>query len=212
MENCTFTPPALSQRQLLLLRIEYFAFALIPVALIYFGIIPKQWEYLFSTLFIMSAVSVWMLRRRVKKNRFSWTRAGVTRDFRKGIVFYVVSITLAVICFIVAPYVTPVRTEFSTNTVLWFTLLGSPMQELLFRVYLWTLGTMIFSPRVNFVANVSVFVLMHVFYDNLLVVMPSVVFAGILFTALFKKHPNYVLAALNHIVWGALAIYVYIFS
>ncbi len=214
MENCTFTSsaPVLSRRQLLLLRVEYFTFALVPVGLICVGIIPKQWEYLFSTLLTMSLASLWILQLRVKKNRFSWTRVGITRDFRKGLRAYVLSISLAVVCFFIAPYVTPVRTEFNTDTVLWFTLLGSPMQELLFRVYLWTLGTMIFSPTVNFVTNVLVFVFMHVFYDKLLIVIPSVIFAGILFTWLFKKHPNYVLAALNHIVWGALAIYVYIFG
>lgn len=215
MENCTFTPPApaLTRRQLISLRVEYFAFALIPICLVCFGIIPKKWEYHFSLLLFMSLVSVLILFLRVRKKQLSWSSIGLTQNLKKGAKSYVLAISIAIICFFIAPYITKVRTEFNgstANTLICFTFLGSPMQEFLFRVYLWTLGAMIFTPKMNFTLNVFLFVLMHMFYDDLAIVLPAVIPAGIVFTWLFKKHQNYILAALNHTVWGALALYVFI--
>lgn len=214
MENCTFTPsiPVLSRRQLLLLKSEYFAFALLPVVLIYFKVIPQRWEYLFSVLLFMSGLSVFLIHRLIRKYNSSWLKVGFTLNLRKDIGVYGPFILLGGVCFLIAPYLLPVKDSFNTDTTFWFTFVGSPLQELLYRVYLLTIGALLFSPKINFIANVSLFAVMHIFYGDPHIVIPSVVFAGAIFTGLYMVRQNVILISLTHIVWNALAVYVGIFN
>ncbi|MCC7436477.1 CPBP family intramembrane metalloprotease [Candidatus Nomurabacteria bacterium] len=206
------TVSSLSERQIQLLRLEYFTFALLPVLLIYLKIIPQNWQYLFGALVTMSALSLFLIYRFIKKQQWSWQKVGFTLQLKKDFWLYGPVILIGAILFFVAPFVVDVKDGFNTNTTFWFTFVGSPLQELLYRVYLLTIGALLFSPRVNFVANVSMFAVMHVVYGDPEIVIPSVVFAGMMFTGLYMKSQNVILISITHIVWNALAVYVGIFN
>lgn len=212
MEQSTLTTTPLSERQLQLLRCEYFVFALLPVLLIYFEIIPQRWEYLFSVLLCMSVLSLFLIHRLIRKHNWSWQKVGFTLNLRKDIRVYGPFIFLGGICFLIAPYLLPVKDGFNTNTTFWFTFIGSPLQELLYRVYLLTIGALLFNPKINFIANVSMFAIMHIFYGDPHIVIPSVVFAGMIFTGLYMTRQNIILISITHILWNALAVYVGIFN
>lgn len=209
MKNCTFKI-VLSERQIKFLLLECFSFALIPPVLIYFEVIPNEWEYRLSTLSVTTVVALVALWLRFKSN-LPWSDAGVTFNLKRDIDFYGPVILGCIGAFLVAPYFVSVKNEFITDTGLLFNFIGSPMQELFYRVYLLIIGALIFKPKVNFIINVALFTIMHVVYKDLQVVLPTVAVGGMFYTWLYLQRPNIVLISITHILLNALAVYVQIF-
>jgi hypothetical protein len=99
-----------------------------------------------------------------------------------------------------------IRTDFDPWKYVAYSVGGTAMQEFLYRVYLLSLGAVLFPKWLNITLNIGLFAFMHWFFPNPHVVLSATILGGGLFTTVYFLRPNWVLIWFVHGIMTFTAI------
>jgi len=184
--------------------VQIFYLYVVPIALLYFRIIPGEFRILM--LLTVSLVLLGIVRH----SHWTFADIGISKDFMKDIVPYLI-FTVSGLAF----------TIWISSVVLHDPLLGwwenirflllfipiSILQEIIFRGILMNMLRRAFeNPFTIIVLNASVFTLIHIIYLNSIFVLPFTFIAGIGFAWMYWKYPNLILISFSHTVLNFTAM------
>ncbi len=195
-----------------LLCIEYVLISFTGVSLILFGFVDGAYKIqVLTTTFIVATFPV---SARLFTSRWKFGDIGFhLKDFKEAIPWYGLSTVLGILGLWLYSSVFHIpQTPIDNETLVYYSVGGSIIQELLYRGYLMRLGRQLFgNGNLNIVVNVIVFVGMHIFYPEFAQKLWVLVPAGLVFTLLYKKYPNIYLISLVHILLNGVAVMLGIF-
>ncbi len=194
--------------------IEFFSIAVIPplLLLVWFSAGESQGFVLFGTFFVVGTLTY----MRIKKGIWSLRDIGITKIFHGWKQYLLGTIIGIIVLFLFDRYTPPTDREANglpIQTFILFSVLGSYVQEFMYRGYLYRLGHMIWeNKRIVIVLNIVLFALMHSIYDNWYITVPITFLAGILFTGIYSLYMNFFLIGFMHMIFNALALYLGLFK
>lgn len=196
-----------------LLFLEYITVSLTGVCLLFFGVIGSIYKiHVLGATFVCALVPV--STRLYVFHTWKIQDIGFRFDnFKEAVPWYGLSAILGVAGLWFYSVVFNIeRVAVNQNTLMYYSIAGSIAQEVLYRGYLMRLGKQLFGDgAVNSSVNIIVFVGMHVFYPGFWEKLPILIPAGVLFTLLYKKHPNIFLVSCVHILLNGVAVILGIF-
>lgn len=186
---------------------------IVPVVLLYIGVIPHSWRLLvlFScSLLIMSIV-------RYQK----WTKVqlGLSNSFRTSAIVFWGAFTiigvLAIVYYAKWFNFSPINVfhwKESWRLLLFFIPL-SVLQEVAYRSFLTQrLREISFSVRHRVFLNASLFALLHIIYPYAALTLPIAFLGGLAFAAIYERYPSLALACIAHSALNFTAVLFGIFS
>lgn len=190
------------ERQKVILIVS-FAYIL-PVVLIYLGLIPFSWRFY---VLILSAIAILAIARLYK---FSAVELGFTQN-RLGIALKAISLpTLASVLLMSAYYATqgPLidNSAYSWNFYLFFVGVSAPVQEFLYRGFLFSLFFRAnFASWLQILLSTLFYTLVHLIYQDILTLVFTLM-VGLFWSYHYAKFRNLYSVILSHSLLGAIAI------
>jgi membrane protease YdiL (CAAX protease family) len=179
------------------LFLEYSLVSLTGVCLILFGFIDGNYKiHVLATTFMVAVIPV---SARLATSNWKIGDIGFQwKDTKASLIWYGLAAVLGSLGLCLYSYVFAIpNISVDNETLIYYSVGGSVIQELLYRGYLMRLGRQIFGDGIlNIVVNVIIFVGMHIFYPEFLQKLWILIPAGIVFTLLYKKHSNIYLVSL----------------
>ncbi len=195
-----------------LLCVEYGLISLTGVSLILFGLIDGAYKiHVLTTTFV---IAVFPVSARLFTSRWKLGDIGFQwKNTKESLLWYGLSAVLGILGLWLYSYIFHIPKVIVDNqTLVYYSVGGSIIQELLYRGYLMRLGRQLFGEGVlNIVVNVIVFVGMHIFYPEFIQKLWILIPAGFVFTLLYKKYPNIYLISMVHILLNGVAVMLGIF-
>ena len=186
-------------------------FFVVPIVLLYFGIIPISGR-IYTLLFVSL-----LLYGVIKKE--GWTNEVVgltTKNFRQFFGPYFFATIAAMVAIIEIARVLGVESVSSwwlNPHFLFLFVVVSFFQELVFRGILMPLLSRIFPDSfMVIIVNAVLFAGMHVIYPNPVVGLPFAFIGGIFFAALYRRYPNLYLVSISHAILNFLAVWYGLFT
>ena len=121
---------------------------------------------------------------------------------RGALIWYASFFTLGIVTFGIVTYFSNAKIPLTTFVL--YSGAGSPIQEFLYRSYLFALGGILFRPTINIVLNFILFVWMHIFYPDTALVLLLATVGGFIFLLLYRKHKNFFLVAVVHMIFNLI--------
>ncbi len=183
----------------------------IALSLLQSGFIPIEYNTL--VLLVVTVVVGWQIRAYIRKKIWSYKDIGFSKgSLTEGIVYYLILIAIGVICFVFAEHVVSVREDVTLWKLFLSAAVCTAMQQLLFSGYFIKRLKDIFV-RWEIVCPIVVilFTGAHIFFSNLILILPLTAVFGSVLMPLYYFHPNYVFAWLTHTVFNSFVIYIKIF-
>ena len=185
--------------------IQIFLLFILPVLLVYYKIIP--FKYRRQTLVTVSIITLILLIY----ERWSLKDLGIRLDnFIPSLIPYVIFTTLGIILlYIVAKVIKrkPIANFYSNKKYIIIIVLGSILQEFLYRGFLYPKLNAIFSSYVIIIlVNAVLFTLMHTIYSNTPTTLITVFIAGLAFTGIYACYPNLILISISHIILTQITV------
>jgi membrane protease YdiL (CAAX protease family) len=199
-----------------LLAIEYFGIGIIPVLSL--ALINKKYDiWVLSSTFGLGFLLVFW---RVYVSRvWSWHELGFRLDnlWKRDVTpWYILCAIVGCITIFYCRDTSITNHDPSYESYVKYSVIGSAMQEFLYRVYLLKLGEELFGSKssINYISNILLFTGMHWFFPNIELVLVLVFAGGVLFTFLYAKQDrrNFFLIFLVHVLFNATAIKAAIFK
>ncbi len=198
-------------RSVELAALQVIFFFVVPIVLLYFGIIPIG-----ARIYTLLIVSV-LLYGVIKKE--GWTSEAVglsTRNFKKfsGPYFFAtVTAMVAIIEIARMLGVSAISSWWTKPHFLFLFFVVSFFQELVFRGILMPLLGKIFPDAfMVIIVNALLFAGMHIIYPNPAIGLPFAFIGGIFFAALYRRYPNVYLVSISHAVLNFLAVWYGLFT
>jgi len=188
-----------------LIIVQIFLIFVLPVAVLYFGILPPTFRI---PLLFLSAIFIFGI---IHFEKWTEEEMGMRTDnfkiaWRSYYYFTLAGLgTLAILSMIL----TLPNTESKDFLVRTFSLFlpVSFFQEFAFRSFLIPRLKRIFSDTITIIlVNAFLFTLIHVIYPNWGVTLPISFASGILFAWLYIKYPNLYLATFSHMILNLVAV------
>lgn len=179
---------------------------LLPIILLYSGIIPMQ--YLRLTLFGFVLITIWLVRR----EQWGFRELGVRSDnLRELLPIYTVFTLAGVLTIILAAKALGighiVDWTKDSHLLFWFIPI-SISQEFIFRgYYLTKLKSVYTSPVLVILINVVVFAIMHIIYPNPNFTLLVAAISGLGFAVIYYYKPNLILISIAHTILNFVAVY-----
>lgn len=210
MKKNVIESPTINQNQAFLEIVYLF---IVPVVLIYVGVIPHSWRLLVLLCVVLLISSI------IKYQH--WTRAqlGIASPFKykavlAWMIFSVIS-TVLIIFYAQAFGFEPLALfdwSASWQLILFFIPI-SVLQEVAYRAFLTErLREFSFSMRHRVILNASLFALLHIIYPYAVITLPIAFFGGVLFAWLYEKYPDFIMACIAHSILNFTAVLFGIFS
>jgi membrane protease YdiL (CAAX protease family) len=186
-------------------------FFVLPIVLLYFGIIPVS-----ARIYTLLFVSV-LLYGIVKKEGWTSEDVGLTvKNFKKffGAYFFATIAAMVAIIEIARMLgVSSVHEWWSNPHFLFLFVVVSFFQELVFRGILMPLLGKIFPDSFMVIlVNAVLFAGMHAIYPNPEIGLPFAFIGGIFFAGLYRRYPNLYLVSISHAVLNFLAVWYGLFT
>jgi membrane protease YdiL (CAAX protease family) len=212
---------SLSLNQKIFYGSEFFLISLFPVALLYFKVFPEGTFPLrnnISILIITFLIACTIVWTRVRTKQWSFSSIGFQgMDFFKALPWYTTGVLAGMLLIFYQGwrllgdrFMPKEPTDY--ETIFLYSMLGSVMQEFLYRCYLFQLGRAVFPLVVNVVLNIALFVAMHFIYPNYVPIMSIIIPGGVIFSLLYLKYPNFLLISVTHMIFNILSIHVGFFK
>lgn len=190
------------QKELVWVQVLYLY--VVPVLLIYYGIVPPAFRFLLLLCVALLLLGI------IKRDSWTYADMGVQRAYMRDIVPYSL-FTLGGVGFIVwLGQVVPHAPFYGWWENAKFLLLFIPisvLQEVIFRGVLMNMLRRAFmSPVFVILMNAAVFALIHVIYLNSTFVLPLTFIGGIGFAWMYYQYPNLILISISHTILNFTAM------
>ena len=184
---------------------------IIPITLVYSGLIPEEWRIIFLSLFCLFIIAI------IKHEKWSNAQIGLRKDnIRKSLLPYSVITLAGVIClYYFSNYFGLVKIVawWENNHLIYFFIPISFFQEFAYRSFLVPMLHHAFKKRVSVIlVNATLFSFLHVIYPLPHIMLPVAFVAGIIFALLYEVYPNLFLISVMHAVLNFTAVYLGFFS
>lgn len=188
-----------------LILVQIFLIFILPVALLYFKILPADWRV------VLLAVSSLFIYGIIRHEHWTHEDMGIRHDnFRKAFPFYLffTIICIGVLFLLDHKVGTPdINTKIFFIKTFVFFLPVSFFQEFAFRSFLMPRLKEIFKSNYAVIfSNAALFAVIHIIYPNLGISLPLAFVSGIFFAWLYLKYPNLLLVSLSHAVLNVTAL------
>jgi membrane protease YdiL (CAAX protease family) len=177
----------------------------IPIALIYFGILPFEHRIVIIGTYSIFAVLL------VVFQHWSPKSLGIRTDnFEKVLVPYIIFTAVSVSILVGTAYFLnkrPVHAWYTHTHLLFLFLPSSITQEFLYRGFLMReLSKLKLSIFFVIAVNTILFTLLHVIYDQKAIILPLVFASGIGFAWMYHKYPNLIAVSASHAILNLTAV------
>ena len=184
-------------------------FFVVPIALLYLGILPMS-----SRIFVLVGFSLFIYGV-IRKQKWTKEELGITtKNMRRYVRPYVISTAFALVVILVAAKIFhfhPAPRWWTNPHFLYLFIIVSFFQEFAFRGFLMPLLKKVFPDVFTIVlVNALLFAGMHVIYPFPNIGLPIAFAGGLFFAILYHKYPNLILVSISHsilnfaIVWFGL--------
>ncbi len=185
----------------------------VPVVLIYLGVIPYEWRIIILLCITLLMVGI------IRYQHWTKVQLGLEKPFAPRTLFAWGAFTLIAAIGIIAyarrfgfEHITLFRWQESWRLVLFFIPL-SVLQEVAYRAFLTErLRHFSFSFWHRIFLNAALFTLLHIIYPYAAITLPIAFVGGVLFSWLYEKYPSLLLACIAHCVVNFIAVYFRFFS
>jgi membrane protease YdiL (CAAX protease family) len=185
---------SIKEKEIVWLQILYLF--IVPVLLLYYKILPGNFR------FIMLLVVAVLLLGIVRHNHWTYKDLGISRDFIKDIIPYLLFTVGGVLFLIWLSAIVDHDPFLNWWNNLEFLLLFIPisiLQEIIFRGVLMNMFRRAFKSPIFIIGlNACIFSLMHVIYLNSTFVLPMTFIAGVGFAWMYYRYENLVLISIAH--------------
>ncbi|HPS21697.1 MAG TPA: type II CAAX endopeptidase family protein [Candidatus Paceibacterota bacterium] len=184
---------------------QIFLIFILPVALLYFKILPSDWRMI---LLLICSIFIYGI---IRHERWTHVDMGLRHDnFKKAVPFYFVFTLLGVLALVIIQHKLGLQNlntkEFFIRTWAFF-IPVSFFQEFAFRAFLIPRLQYLYNNKVTVIlVNAILFTLIHIIYPNLGVGLIVAFVSGIFFAWLYQKYPNLLLVSTSHAVLNLLAV------
>ncbi len=190
--------------------VEIFYIFILPIALLYFGILGGEWRV---TLLLIASLLIYGI---IRHNNWSRSMVGIKHSSRKEVIAYLLfTIAGVAVIYFAAQYLDyHPQSEWWRNSHFFFWFLPlSFYQEFVYRGFLMTLLRRAFtSPLIIIFVNALLFALLHVIYPFPSIMIPLSLIGGLGFAAIYYKYPNLLLVSIAHAVLNFVAVLYGFFS
>ena len=184
---------------------QIFLIFVLPVALLYFKILPADWRMI---LLLLCSICIYGI---IRHERWTHVDMGLRHDnFKKAVPFYFTFTLLGVLALVIIQHKLGLQNlntrEFFIRTWAFFVPV-SFFQEFAFRAFLIPRLQYLYNNKFTVIlVNAVLFTLIHIIYPNLGVGLIVAFISGILFAWLYQKYPNLLLVSTSHAVLNLLAV------
>lgn len=188
-----------------LIHTQIFLIFVLPVLLIYFGILPVSWRM------IVLAFGSLLIYGIIRKEEWTFEEMGLhSHNYKKSIPFYAsfTALGILILFFIHHEINYPDITSriFFIKTFAFFVPI-SFFQEFAFRSFLIPRLQILYKNKFTIVLfNALLFTLIHIIYPNLGIGLPLAFCSGIYFAWMYMKYPNLVLVSISHAALNITAV------
>lgn len=184
---------------------QVFAIFVVPIALIYFGVIPAEWRLV---VLLMGALMIYGI---IRKEKWSLRMLGVTRfHTEKAFIPYLIFTVTGVFFIIGLASVWHHTPQFEAGNMLHLLFLFLPisaLQEFAYRGYLMPVLYHIYRSPVRIIfINTILFAFLHVIYPEAQVNLPLAFIGGLGFSMMYYRYPNLILISLTHAILNFTAV------
>lgn len=189
-----------------LASLQVIFFFVVPIALLYFHIIPIGLRVPVLLVFSLLIYGV------IKKEGWTNRDMGLTlSNWREAFPIYLTATAVAAIIVIVFAHalgMTPVDAWWTNPHFLYLFLVVSFFQEFAFRGFLMPILGRIFPDAFTIVlVNALLFSGMHAIYPFPVVGLPFSFVAGLFFATLYRRHPNLLLVSASHAILNFMVVW-----
>lgn len=186
---------------------------IVPVVLIYIGVIPHSWRLLvlFSVVLLISSI--------IRHQHWTRLQLGLVKSFSPRAAFAWSVFTLlgaGIIVWYATTFgfsPTPLGDWNQSWQLILFFIPISILQEVAYRAFLTErLREFSFSTRHRIVLNAALFALLHIIYPYAAITLPIAFIGGLLFAWLFERHQSLPLACISHSILNFTAVLFGLFS
>lgn len=184
---------------------QIFIVFVLPILLLYFHIIPRDYRML---LLVLSSLLIYGII-----HRESWSHAdlGLRLDnLKKSLPLYTLFTLLGVLLFFLIAEFFHIKHIESIKDILIKLVYFIPIsffQEFAYRAFLMPRLSSVF--RSNFLIillNAFLFTLLHIIYKDLVLIIPISFIGGLYFAWIYKKYPNLLLISISHAILNITAV------
>ena len=188
-----------------LILVQIFLIFILPVAVLYFKILPPNWNY------VLLAVGALFIYGIIRHEHWTHEDMGIRYDnFKNALPFYLVFTVLSILALFLIDHKVKTADVDSLKFIIRTLILFLPIsffQEFVFRSFLIPRLKEVFkNTYVIIFSNAVLFTLIHIIYPNLGISIPIAFVSGIFFAWLYWKYPNLLLISLSHAVLNVAAL------
>lgn len=185
--------------------IETLLIFLLPVLLIYYGVIPDRFRMICLVLVSLSVLFV------IFREKWSLKDIGIRfDDFKKGIYLYLPLTVIGVVAISFYAEEMGMGTFLDIKPSVHLLLTFIPIsffQEFLYRGFMMKMLRSVFSDRMTVVLiNASLFTILHIIFPLPNVMLPLAFIGGLYFAITYYLVPNLVLVSISHAVLNLVAV------
>lgn len=184
---------------------QVFMIFVVPVALLYFGVIPIEWR------FFVLAFCALMIYGIVRKEKWSMEMLGI-KDFHteKELYPYVFLAVTGILFIIGLAKILGMPPTISTDNSLHLFLLFIPVsafQQFAYQGFLMPILNRVYKSKVRIVfVSALLFTFLHIIYPDAFVNLPLAFIGGIGFSMMYMRYPNLILISIVHAIFNFTAI------
>ncbi len=188
-----------------LILTQIFIIFILPVFLLYFGIIPMSWRIVLLTICSLIIYGI------ITREEWSYEEMGIHHDnFKKAIPFYLSFVVIGVVALFLLDHklnMPDIETQkYLIRTWIFFIPI-SFFQEFAFRSFLIPMLKKIYSNNYFIIfINAILFMFLHIIFPNLGIGLPIAFISGVFFAWLYIKYPNLVLISITHSILNIVAV------
>ena len=184
---------------------QVFMIFVVPVALLYFGIIPIEWRF-----FVLTFCAL-MLYGIIRKEKWNMEMLGI-REFHteKQLKPYIIFTLIGIFFIIGTALFFGMNPKISTDNALHLFLLFIPVsafQEFAYRGFLMPILYRIYKSPVRIVfVNALLFTFLHIIYPDAYVSLPLAFIGGVGISMMYLRYPNLILISIAHAIFNFTAV------
>lgn len=184
---------------------QVFMIFVVPVALLYFGVIPMQWR------FFVLAFCALMIYGIIRKEKWSMEMLGI-KEFHteKELTPYIVFALIGIFFIIGTAYLFNMHPKISTDNALHLFLLFIPVsafQQFAYQGFLMPILHRVYRSKVRIVfVSALLFTFLHIIYPDADVNLPLAFIGGIGFSMMYMRYQNLILISIVHALFNFTAI------
>ncbi|MCC6520972.1 CPBP family intramembrane metalloprotease [Candidatus Nomurabacteria bacterium] len=184
--------------------IETLLIFLLPVLLLYFGIIPIEFRFPLLGVLVCAIIVI------VFREKWGLKDFGIQVPTRRQIFLYIGATVLGFFSLLYYAVLigTPLNAQVLTSK--WFLLTFFPvsaLQEVAYRGFLMPMLKKVFTDRMTIIlVNAALFTVLHIIFKDPVAILPLSFIAGLFFSVLYMRAPNLILISICHAILNFFAI------